>query len=166
MTRMTRDSKAWSRRGLVLALTATLMAPALPAFALAANSSPKAFLEEIYRNYSGNAGLVLDDNTTIRRYFSTGLAHLMIEDSADSKKRNAAPALDGDPFVGHQAWEISDLAVVVKENGPLKATGTVTFINFGEPETVVLELMNAGDGWRIADIAWPKGTLRALYRKK
>src|ERR1700757_3944184 len=111
MTHMTRDSDAWSRRGLVFALTAALMAPALPAFALAPNASPKAFLEEIYKNYSGNTGLMLDGNATIRRYFSTGLAHLMIEDDADSKKRNAAPALDGDPFVGHQAWEISDLAV-------------------------------------------------------
>jgi hypothetical protein len=163
---MTRACNAWSRRGLVLALAAGVMAPSLPALALAANSSPKAFLDGIYKNYSGNSGLALDGGATIRRYFSAGLAHLMVEDDADAKKRNAAPALDGDPFVGHQAWEITDLAVDVKENGPLKATGTVTFTNFGKPETVVLELMNAGDGWRIADIAWPKGTLRALYRKK
>jgi hypothetical protein len=30
----------------------------------------------------------------------------------------------------------------------------------------MVELLNAGDGWRISDIAWPDGTLRELYRKK
>jgi hypothetical protein len=31
-------------------------------------------------------------------------------------------------------------------------------------EQVVLELLRSGNDWRIADVAWESGTLRALYR--
>jgi hypothetical protein len=164
----------YSRRGLVLSvatLAATLAAPIVPAFAVAAEHSPKAFLEAIYKNYVGDSaksapGIALDGNEALRRYFSAGLAHLMVEDEASAKKKNEVPALDGDAFVGHQEWEIADLAIEVTEKGPTKASGTVTFKNFGKPEKVVLELLNAGEGWRISDIQWPEGTLRGLYRKK
>jgi hypothetical protein len=44
--------------------------------------------------------------------------------------------------------------------------GTVTFMNSGKPQKVVLELLRSGNEWRIADIAWDSGTLRGLYRRK
>jgi len=168
---MTLTPAAWSRRGFILGLGALLIAPNVKAHAVAAESSPKAFLQAIYQKYVGDSaktavGIPLDSNAVIRRYFSAGLARLMLEDSAGAKTRNEGPALDGDAFVGHQEWEIGDLAIDVKESGAAKATGTVTFTNFGKPEKVVLELLNAGDGWRIADIQWPDGSLRALYRTK
>ena len=47
---------------------------------------------------------------------------------------------------------------------PFKAIGTVTFMNSGKAEQVVLELLRSGSDWRIADVAWESGTLRALYR--
>jgi len=164
-------SHLWSRRGLVAAVAALLVAPALSAFAIAADNSPKAFLDGIYGKYVGSpaqgaSGIPLDSTGAIRRYFSPGLARLMLEDEANAKKKNEVPTLDGDPFVGHQDWAIAELAVAVKQSGPSKATGTVTFTNFGKAETVVVELLNAGEGWRIADIRWPDGTLRELYRKK
>jgi hypothetical protein len=167
----TLTSTAWSRRGFVFGLAALLVLPAIPAFAVASETSPKVFLDAIYQKYVGDSaknapGIPLDNNAAIRRYFSAGLARLMLEDRANAKQHDEVPALDGDAFIGHQEWEIADLAITVKEGGPSKATGTVTFTNFGKPEKVVLELLNAGDGWRISDIAWPDGTLRELYRKK
>ena len=50
----------------------------------------------------------------------------------------------------------------------MMAIGTVSFMNFGKPEQVMLELLRSGDGndWRIADVAWESGTLRALYRRR
>ena len=76
------------------------------------------------------------------------------------------PALDGDPFVGRQDWDISDLAIEVKETGAVKAIGTVTFMDSGKPQKVVLELLRSGNDWRIADIEWGSGSLRGLYRRR
>jgi hypothetical protein len=77
-----------------------------------------------------------------------------------------APALAGDPFVGHQEWDITNLSIDVKDTGALKTVGIVTFTNSGKPEKVVLELLRSGTEWRIADIEWESGTLRGLYRRK
>jgi hypothetical protein len=159
-----------SRRGFVWTVAALLLAAPVPALAVTDQDSPKAFLDAIYQKYVGNAaqsavGVTLDNAAAIQRYFSPGLARLMLEDDAGARKKNEVPALDGDPFVGHQDWDIRDLDVEVKQNGP-KAVGTVTFTNDGKPEKVVLELVNVGS-WRIADVQWPDGnTLRGRYRKK
>jgi hypothetical protein len=102
----------------------------------------------------------------IRGYFTVGLATLILEDRASAAKRGEPPALDGDPFVGHQEWDISNLAIEVKDTGGLKAVGTVTFTNAGKPEKVVVEMLRSGKDWRIADIQWDASSLRALYRKK
>jgi Protein of unknown function (DUF3828) len=166
-----RLAKRWPRTLILSLATAAVLQAGPAALAVTADNSPKAFLEAIYKNYMGDSatnalGVSLDGNAAVRRYFSAGLAHLMLEDEASAKRKNAVPALDGDAFVGHQEWEIADLAIDVKEKGPTKATGTVSFTNFGKPEKVVIELLNAGEGWRISDIQWPEGTLRALYRKK
>ena len=98
-------------------------------------------------------------------WITNRLATLILEDRASAAKRGEPPALDGDPFVGHQDWDISNLAVEVKDTGA-KAIGTVTFTNSGKQEKVVLELLRSGKDWRIADIQWDASSLRALYRKK
>jgi len=54
----------------------------------------------------------------------------------------------------------------LKDTAGFKTVGTVTFINFGKPERVVLELLRSGKEWRIADIVWDSGSLRGLYRRK
>ena len=44
---------------------------------------------------------------------------------------------------------------------------TVTIVNFGKSEKVVVELLKVGPDWRIADIQWDDAsTLRGLFRKK
>ena len=164
-----------SRRFVVAGLVALALAPAVPAVARptetrapSAALSAKGFLEGIYRAYVGTSpaakGIALDQPETVRRYFSPGLASLILEDSAEAFERGAVPTLSGDPFVGHQEWQISDLAIDVKD-ASIKAVGTVSFTNFGKPETLVLELLKVGDAWRIADIRWPSGSLRELYRR-
>jgi hypothetical protein len=70
-----------------------------------------------------------------------------------------------DPFVGCQDWDISNLAIQVKEIGA-KATGIVAFINAGKPQKVVLELQRSSDGWRIAEIQWDYASLRGLFRSR
>ncbi len=159
-----------SRCGFALVLAACIALP-MPVFAGVADPSAESFLATIYRSYVGKSrqeakGIALENAATVRRYFSAGLASLILDDSVEANGRGVPPALGGDPFVGRQDWQISDLSIDVKEYGPVKATGIVAFTNFGQPAKIVLELMKVGDAWRIADIQWDSGSLRGLYRRK
>jgi hypothetical protein len=162
---------ALSRRRIVTGLAAVLALPFAPAFAAGSETAAKAFLNSIYRNYLGSSsgaakGVPLTNAKLVRGYFTVGLASLILEDRASAAKRGEPPVLDGDPFVGHQDWDVSNLSVDVKENGAFKAMGTVSFMNAGKPEKIVIELLRSGNEWRIADIEWDSGTLRGLYRRK
>lgn len=161
-----------SRRTLGLTLAGLLFVPAIVTRALAADPPlpAKAFVEDIYRNYVGSSlvdakGVPLADADAVRRYFSAGLASLILDDRKQAAGSGKSPVLDGDPFVGRQDWKIDDLVVDIT-GGALKAVGTVTFINFGKPDKIVLDLLKSGPVWRIADIRWSAGTLRGLFRKK
>ena len=153
----------------VRALAALVLALAAAAPALAAESgTPQAFLDAIYQAYRGKGakGIVLDKPATIRRYFAADLAGAMIADQAAAAKRGEVPELDGDPFVDAQDFEITDLAIKTTMDGASKATGTVTFKNFGEAQSVTLDLVKTANGWRIADIRMKERTLRELYPGK
>jgi hypothetical protein len=160
-----------SRRGFALSLAMVLaMPPCVLARGAEPSASPKTFVQQIYASYVGSSarnakGIQLDNASTVRRYFTAGLASLILEDGAAAHTRGEPPTLDGDAFVGKQDWDIANLSVDVKESGP-KATAIVSFIDAGKAAKVVLELLRVGESWRIADIQWNSGTLRGLYRKK
>jgi hypothetical protein len=161
-----------SRRTFVASLAATLAMPA-PLLARAAEppATAKTFIEKIYSAYVGNAqkganGVQLDNAADIKRYFTPGLASLILDDEVAAKKGGQPPTLDGDAFVGHQDWDIADLMIDVREAGT-KAKATVSFTNFGKSEKVLVDLLKVGTDWRIADIQWDDAsTLRGLFRKK
>jgi hypothetical protein len=170
------DGRAsFSRRRLALGFAAILAFPAVPAFAggkrSAGEHAAKKFLGSIYQRYVGQssaavAGIPLTDAQSVRNYFTAGLALLILDDRTAATERGESAVLDGDPFVGRPEWDISDLSIDVKDTGGPKTVGTVTFLNFGKPEKVVLELLRSGKEWRIADVEWDSGTLRDLYRRK
>jgi Protein of unknown function (DUF3828) len=166
---------AFSRRSLALGFVVALGLSVVPAFAgtrrRAGKHSAKKFLSSIYQRYLGKpsaaaAGLPLTDAQSVRSYFTTGLAELILDDRATATKQGESPVLNSDPFIGHSEWDISDLSVDVKDTAGLKTVGTVSFLNFGKPEKIALELLRSGDEWRIADVEWDSGTLRGLYRSK
>lgn len=135
------------------------------------DGTAKAFLATIYQAYVGNSagaakGVVLDSADSVRRYFSPGLASLIIEDNPGLRQPGEVIVTGSDPFIGRGSWDISDLSIEVKEAGPVKAIGTVTFTNYGLPEKVEVELLKTGADWRIAEIKWGSLTLRSLYRNK
>ena len=168
MKRFARAAGSW--RAIAAGAAALLALAAVPAFA-AGGSPAKAFLDSIYQQYVGNSaatakGVPLANAKAVRGYFTVGLASLIIEDRAAAAKRGEPPVLDGDPFVGRQDWDISNLAIDVKDTGAFKAIGTITFVDSGKPSKIVLELLRSGNDWRIADIEWDSGSLRALYRRK
>jgi hypothetical protein len=157
---------AISRRDVIASLIVLIPVPAL-----GKERAAKTFLDEIYRHYVGSSlrdakGIALADANAVRAYFTAGLALLIIEDEVVKIKHDEPPALDRDPFVGHREWDISDLAIEVKQIGGFKAIGTVTFTNSSKPEKVVLELQHLGNDWRIADIEWDSGGLRNAFRRK
>jgi hypothetical protein len=165
----------FSRRCLVLGLATILAFPAAPTFAGGRRSSgepaAKKFLASIYQRYLGKssegaAGIPLTNAQSVRSYFTWALVSLILEDRAAATERGESPVLRGDPFIGRPEWDISDFSIDVKDTGAPKTVGTVTFMNFGKPERVVLELLRSGKGWRIADVEWDSGTLRGLYRRK
>jgi hypothetical protein len=132
--------------------------------------SAKSFLTTIYQAYIGNSaqsakGITLADPEAIRRYFSPGLASLILDDNVATSRPGNAIVLGNDPFVGRESWDITNLSVEVKETGA-KAIGTISFNNFGKPEQVVVELLKVGADWRIAEIKWGPLTLRSIYRRK
>ena len=161
-----------SRRAFAAGLAGVLATPArLFARGAEPSATAKGFVEKIYGNYVGGAdkgatGVQLENAADIKRYFTPGLASLILDDEAAAHERGGPPTLDGDAFIGHQEWKIADLSVDAKEIGP-KAKATVSFTNFGKPEKVMVELLKVGPDWRIADIQWgDASTLRGLFRKK
>jgi hypothetical protein len=153
---------------LIVCLVATLAGALGTVPAVAETGSPKAFLDGIYRSYLGKVskGIPLSDASVIRRYFAPPLADAIVKDMADANKRGEVPALNGDPFIDAQDWEIANLAIAVKAAATDKAVATVSFTNFRERRTISLDLVRTGAGWRIAEIRAPSGSLRELYKLK
>jgi Protein of unknown function (DUF3828) len=156
-----------SRRAVVLAGLAVAVSMQGPA--RAADLSAKDFVEGIYRAYvskggKGGTGISTGTDAAVRRYFSPSVAALIIADARQAKKRDEVPMLDGDPFVGHQDWEITAFTVDIIESGTT-AKGSVTFTNMGKPERISLALVKTPNGWRIDDAVWTEGSLRGIYKK-
>jgi hypothetical protein len=156
-------------RSSVLRRRATLVALcALPTDALAqaqpAAQSAQGFLQSIYDPY------LKDDFKgqpywQVDRFFTPELARTIEADMREAKRRGEAPKLDGDPFLDAQDWDIENLAITVKADGP-KAVGEVAFDNLGKRVGIMVDLVQTRVGWRIADIKAPSGSLSDLYKAK
>ena len=151
-------------RRLVLVALAVLPAPAWaqgqpPKETL----TPESFLRGIYTPYP-NQDFKGQPFWQVDRFFAPDLARVIEADMKEAKRRGEAPRLDGDPFIDAQDWDIANLAIAVKADGP-KAIGQVSFDNQGKRTQITLDLVRTGMGWRIADIKAPSGTLSDLYKK-
>jgi hypothetical protein len=135
----------------------------------AADSSAHNFVAAIYNTYVGKNGngVALDEEAIVRRYFEPSLAALILKDQKDAARRNEVGALDFDPFVDAQDWDIPAFTVTVSDAGADKATATVKFTDSGKASTVVLDLVKINNDWKIANVTWmPHDTpnnLRALF---
>jgi hypothetical protein len=165
----------FSRRTLTFGFASILAFRAVPAVARGKRHAGKPAVEEflgsIYQRYlskssAAGSGIMLAEAQSVRSYFTPGLASLILEGRAAASEQGESPVLESDPFIGRSEWDISDLSIDVKDTGAFKTLGTVTFLNFGKPEKVVLELLRLGNEWRVADVKWDSGTLRGVYRRK
>src|SRR5580704_12694802 len=129
----THSMAAFSRRCILTGSAVALAAGSVPAALAGGGSAADVFLADIYQRYLGSSdgvakGISPNSIKTVRSYFTFGLASLIIEDRAAAAKRGEPPVLDGDPFIGTQGWDISNLAIEVKDARAFKAIGTVTFM--------------------------------------
>jgi hypothetical protein len=137
--------------------------------AQAADSSAHDFVAAIYNTYVGKNGngVALDNEAIVRRYFEPSLAALILKDQKEAARRNEVGALDFDPFVDAQDWDIAAFTVAVSDAGADKATATVKFTNSDKASTVVLDLVKIKNEWKITNITWTPhdkpNNLRALY---
>jgi hypothetical protein len=151
-------------RSFLAAAFAAMMLFAIPANAQ--NADAQAFVEGIYKRYIGKntPGIDLTTREALDLYFTSSLAELIDKDAKEAEKQQEAPLLNGDPFVDAQDWEITDPVVTIQSAGDGKgATATASFKNFGKAVSVRLSLVLTPKGWRVDDIFWSEGNLRALY---
>ena len=164
MTRFGRP-EIWLAAGLLLAAALIVQTAAL-----AQGASPLAFLEQVYKVYRNNSnarGIDYSKPDNVRRYFAPPLAKAILKDKADARKKDEVPRLNGDPFIDAQDWEIANLKIEMKPGATRRnATGVVTFTNAKQPQTVTLDLVKTGDGWRIAEIKAPSGSFKELFKVK
>jgi hypothetical protein len=141
-----------SRRTIMLG--AVCVAVAKPAFA--ADPSASAFVTAIYNAYKGKDanGVPLDNERTIRRYFEPTLAAAMAKDQKAAARRNEVGLLDFDPFLDAQDWDVGAFDIAVSDAATGTAKATVKFVNQGEAMTVVLDLVQVKNDWRVYDITW------------
>ena len=130
------------------------MAVAKPAFA--ADPSASAFVTAIYNAYKGKdaKGVPLDNERIIRRYFEPTLAAAMAKDQKAAARRNEVGLLDFDPFLEAQDWDVGAFDIAVSDAAASTAKATVEFVNQGEAMTVVLDLVQVKNDWRVYDITW------------
>ncbi|MBK8160275.1 MAG: DUF3828 domain-containing protein [Rhodospirillaceae bacterium] len=131
--------------------------------------SPQALLDDIYGQYAdqpAGSGIDLAAPGIVARYFTPETAALIEADTARAKAANDVPVLDGDPFVGSQDWQITDLdKAVAKSAEPDKTMAIVKFMNYGQPAEVKLHLALSTKGWQIADIDWGYDTLTKILQE-
>ena len=141
-----------SRRTIILG--ALCMALAKPASA--ADLGATAFVTAIYNAYKGKdaKGVPLANEHIIRRYFEPTLAAAMAKDQKAAARRNEVGLLDFDPFLDAQDWDVGAFDIAVSDAAGGTAKATVKFVNQGEAMTVVLDLVQAKNDWRVYDIAW------------
>lgn len=146
------------------------VAVAVLLFSAAAAAAPDAagaetFLRSIYEQYlaKDSKGVALE-RRDLKRWFTPSLAALIQRDRDHAARRHEVGALDGDPFIDAQDWELSDLHLAAVPS-PTGAQGRVSFVNAGTKVSITLDLVPVKASWRIADIHWPDGSLVELLTK-
>jgi hypothetical protein len=142
-------------------IAALLLAPAPAAAAPGDAASVRAFLQSIDADYGkGGTGAPMQRP---ERWFEPQLAAAIRKDNAEADKRGDVSKLDADPFCDCQDFDVLRAAVdnVTVTDGKT-ATASVSFDN-GGPVSMRYELVRTRNGWRVFDIHWEEGDLRAMY---
>lgn len=124
--------------GLVLAFT--------PAAFAQTYAEPYELLEAFYAPYFN--GKFPEDETQFR---SAALQALYDNDAAITPEGEMG-ALSFDPYVDGQDYEITEFEVGAAGIAGDYASADVTFLNFGEPRSLMFEMVREDGGWKIDDV--------------
>ncbi len=125
---------------------ALLLALAGPAFAQPFET-PEALLEAFYEPYFS------DDFPENEAEFRSAALNALYEADAENTPEGEMGALDFDPYVDGQDFDLADLVIGTTEEGDGWATVEVSFTNFGEPRHITYDLVFEDGSWRIDDLA-------------
>lgn len=132
----------------------------------ASQSSPQEFLAALYGHYEGEgpgAGIDYSNGAELRRWFTPDLAQGIEADFAAAQAAGEPPALNGDPFVGAQEWDVGKVDIAIaKSAGADETMASVRIDSLGRQSEFKLDLRRTGAGWRIADIDWGYDRLSAV----
>lgn len=123
-----------------------LLALAGPAFAQPFET-PEALLEAFYEPYFSNE---FPENEAD---FRSAALNALYEADAENTPEGEMGALDFDPYVDGQDFDLADLVIGAAEEGDGWATVDVSFTNFGEPRHITYDLVFEDGSWRIDDLA-------------
>jgi hypothetical protein len=127
-------------------MAAALLAPGT-ALGQPVFDDPVALLEYAYAPYS--TGEFPDDPNEL---FSERLIGL-IEADAERTPDDEVGALDFDPFLGAQDYQLEDLTIETAAVSDDQATVEVSFVNLGLDQDMLFFLVREGEeGWKIDDI--------------
>lgn len=110
--------------------------------------TPDALLQAFYARYLAADADFSDDGA----FRSSGLQALYDAD-AEATPDGEMGALDFDPFIDGQDWEITDLQIGAAGIAGDYASADVTFKNFGEERTLSYDMVKEDGGWKIDDVA-------------
>jgi|NGEPerStandDraft_6_1074524.scaffolds.fasta_scaffold21165_6 hypothetical protein len=112
-------------------------------FAQGQSEPVEAVLSKIYALYGKDGTGLIGNKKFVQVYCSEKLVRRLT---------SAKPALDFDPIINGQDWEIADLQVTLTGGRGNIAFVDVTFKNFGTPVKLTYELLHQRGAWRIDDI--------------
>lgn len=124
---------------LVMALTGTVAAQPY--------DTPDALLQAFYAQYQSQ-DTDFGDQSVFR---SSGLQGLYDAD-AEATPDGEMGALDFDPYIDGQDWDITDLQIGAAGIAGDYASADVSFKNFGEERTLSYDMTLEDGGWKIDDV--------------
>lgn len=125
---------------------ALLLAVVAPAFAQP-YETPQELLEAFYEPYFSG------DFPEFESDFRSEALNALYDADAENTPEGEIGALDFDPYIDGQDFDLADLVIGTPEEADGRATVEVTFTNFGEPRHIVYDLVYENGGWRINDLA-------------
>jgi hypothetical protein len=124
-------------------------------------ASPTELLASLYRIYQPGASgrSPFADAATAQRYFTGRLSSLVIADQRWSAAHQDIACIDYDPVIQAQDYRLENLKIRVDPMGPAASSvaAQASFNNLGEATTVYFTLVRSADGWKIDDLASPRG---------
>ena len=130
-----------------------------------ASNSPEALIDDLYKEEEKDNSPFFQnkDRPLIKTYFAKDLADMIWKDAVETKDDEVGK-IDFDPLYDAQDAEVADLKIENAEIKGEKATVVVTFLNFGEEQSIKYLTTKENGEWKIEDIEYKEGSLVKILK--